>query len=171
MTIICNKKFHLIGLSNSTNTIKTISELINNEFAYGFDNLTLKARFNQSNYSSCKWVVEGKNANDIGVNFTIIFNTMAPCGEAAPCYEDVGGTIYVNTNLTISKPITYNPRVHILCGIKNKIVIWNGFSKSRLITFKIYFQKNKCFFLPTLFCFKFLYKLDRITSIRIYYRI
>ena len=96
----------------------------------------MKDRFNQSNTSSCEWVVEGKNANDLGVDFTIIFNTVAPCGVAAPCYEEhVGGVIYVNTYITISKPITYNVHAHVLCGIKDKIAIWNGFSKSELLNF------------------------------------
>ena len=159
MTIIYYKKFHFIGLSNSCNTIKTIPKLINNEFAYGFDNLTLKARFIKPNKSNCEWVVEGKKANDLGVDSTIIFNNMAQCGEAAPCHEEnVGGFIYVNTNITISKPITYNVHAHVLCGFDDKFAIWNGFSKSRLIAFKIYFQRNKCFFKPTLFCFKFFTK-------------
>ena len=96
----------------------------------------MKARFIKPNENNCEWFVEGKNANDLGVDFTIIFNTVAPCGEAAPCYEeDVGGVIYVNTYITISKPITYNLRVGILCGIFNEIISWNGFSISKFLRF------------------------------------
>ena len=96
----------------------------------------MKAWFNRPNQSICEWIVEGKIANDLGVDFTVIFNTVTSCGEGAPCYEeDVGGVIYVNTNLTISKPITYNVHAYVLCGIEDKIAIWNGFSKSELLNF------------------------------------
>ena len=106
----------------------------------------MKARFIKPNESNCEWIVEGKNANDLGVDFTIIFNTVAPCGEAAPCYEeDVGGVIYVNTNITISKPITYNVHAYVLCGIMYKTPIWNGFSKSELLNFFFVIRLSKFF--------------------------
>ena len=107
--------------------------MIKNVFAYGFDNLTLKARLHKADYTSCQWVVEGKNYDDLGVDFTTIFNNVAQCGDAVLCHEEnIDGVIYVNTNLTISKPITYNPRVYILCDSLKKILVWNGFSKSKL---------------------------------------
>ena len=137
-TIICNKNFHFIELCNSINTIGTIPELMNNEFAYGFDNLTFKARFNKMNYTDCGWVVEWKHYEENEFNFVVIFNSLAQCNDAAPCYEeDVYDAIYINTELTISKPITYDPRISIICNRFSQILSWNGFSKSRLITFQL----------------------------------
>ena len=97
--IFCFKIFNFIDLSDSTNTIETIPELINNEFANGFDNLTLKARFDKTNFTQCYWVIVGKSPIDLGVDTIVIFTNYISYGRALPCYkEDV-------TSLTSSTPI------------------------------------------------------------------
>ena len=130
------KIFNFIDLSNSTNSIETIPELIKNEFAYGFDNLTLKARFDKTNYKQCNWVIVGKSPIDLGVDTSVIFNSFAPCGRALPCYEeDVASLTYINTNLTISNPIDYSVNALIACDDVRNVVIWNGFPKSKFSCF------------------------------------
>ena len=96
----------------------------------------MKARFDKQNYTSCDWVIKGKDQDENNVHYTVIFNKVAHCNDVAPCYEeDVGDAIYINTNLTISEPITYDPRVFIVCDYFNNILNWNGFSKSKFSRF------------------------------------
>ena len=106
----------------------------------------MKARFNKLNYTYCDWIVEGKDQDENEVVSTYIFNKFAQCNDVAPCYEeDVGDVIYINTNLTISEPITYDPRVSITCNHFTKILSWNGFSKSKFLKFLF------CILLPRFF--------------------
>ena len=110
--------------------------MINNEFAYGFNNLTLKARFNKLNYTNCEWVIDGKDRDENEIHSTVIFNSFGQCKDIALCYEeDVGDAVYINTNLTISEPITFDPRVSIVCNQFHEIFCWKGFSKSKFLRF------------------------------------
>ena len=96
----------------------------------------MKARFNKLSYTYCNWVIEGKDQVENDVDYTVIFNEFAQCNNVAPCYEEhVGDDIYINTNLTISEPITYDPRVFIVCDEFYEILNWNGFSKSKFPRF------------------------------------
>ena len=122
-----------LGISNANNTIETIPKLVGNVFAYGFDNLTLRGRFQKMDYTQCVWVVKDKENRDLGVDsLVIIFNKNIKCGNALPCHgENFDGSTIVITELIISKPITYNLDVYIICNKNTNVFSWHGISKSK----------------------------------------
>ena len=121
------------GFSEAKNkTIQTIPELTNNVFAYGFHNLTLKARFPKINYQQCNWYVKGRSLANLGVNTFVIFSPFISCGRALPCYEeDVANVTYINTDLTISNPINYSIFAWVECDSVQTQLIWIGVPKSK----------------------------------------
>ena len=97
-------------------------------------------------YTQCVWVVKGKENGDLGVDSLVIFNKNIKCGDALPCRgENFDGITIVITELIISKPITYNLDVYIICDNNANVLSWHGVSKS------------KCFFM---LCNKLIIALD-----------
>lgn len=115
--------------SDAQNNIETIPNLTNNTFTCGFDNLTLKAKFEKKDYFTCEWIIRNKTNEELGVDSTIIFSPVG-CNKPPLCVEkEDGGVTFVTSQLTIQNPITYDVYADVECNPSIVIASWIGSPK------------------------------------------
>ena len=119
----------------ANNVIETIPELYNSVFASGLENLTLKAKFDKTDYdSACTWNVRGKSPSDLGVDQMTIFRPGLPCIHSSICHEEsIDNVTFIITHLTIISPINYVVEAFITCLSPEIIASWYGTPKSKIM--------------------------------------
>ena len=115
------------------NVIETIPELYNSVFASGLENLTLKAKFDKTDYDrACTWNVCSKSLSDLGVDQMTIFSPGFSCINSSICCEkSIDNVTFIITHLTIINPINYVVEAFISCP--EIIASWYGTPKSKIM--------------------------------------